>query len=100
MFIEFLVLEDMFDVFADRALGLAEQICELFLVKPDGLVFEAHVQLRAAVFALADQDRVHGYRILTACRRSSPASACFVFLAVISYLFAAPLVTALDYNRE
>ena len=54
--LQFLVLKDVFDVLADRSLGLAEQLCELFLIEPDGLIFEAHVELRAAILALVDED--------------------------------------------
>ena len=42
----------MLDVLADGALGLGEQLCELLLVEPDVPVFEANVELRAAVLAL------------------------------------------------
>src|SRR5262245_56016986 len=45
------VVEDVFDVFADRPLGLAEQLRELALVQPDRLTFETDVELGVTVLA-------------------------------------------------
>ena len=51
----------MLDVLAYGALGLAKQLRELLLVESDGLIFQAHVELRAAVLALVDEELVHAH---------------------------------------
>lgn len=48
------VLEDVLDVLADRPLCLTEELCELLLAEPDGLILEANVELGSAVLALVD----------------------------------------------
>jgi hypothetical protein len=44
----------VFDVLADRPLGLAKELGELFLAKPERLPDQPHVQLGASVFGLVN----------------------------------------------
>jgi hypothetical protein len=50
----------VFDVLADGALGLAEEVGELLLAQPNGLTVQPHVQLGAPVFALVNEELAHG----------------------------------------
>jgi hypothetical protein len=54
----------VFDVLADRAFGLPEKPCELFLVEPQGLVLQSNVQLGLPVLTLVNQKLVHSHRLL------------------------------------
>ena len=50
------IFEDVLDVLADRPLGLAEELRELAMIEPNGVVPDAYVEPRSAVLDPVEQD--------------------------------------------